>query len=325
MLRTIIRASERAAKVIRHTDPDAKPILKDLARSLRHESNRSLTILACRSADVYPVIELQIAIDNLTNTDAVIRRACRSKGPISAETSISLIDSEIDHTMNLIRSGVILGSIDAGEVVLRTSSLLFAAKQKIKNRFNVTTKLNISNSPPEDLPRPSLHRLSTPHRIQSASPRTMILSSALLFQIRQSLFPAERMIVGAARRTGAEIRIEALFDVTGEASSSGVRADADRLGQALIAMAESGTYFGLWIHSHPGTGRSATHESSIDKKQYADWLRDYSQDLVSAIVVRDRYIRFWGTAVETGNVQIEIGGNGVEVVSAEELVYRLAC
>jgi hypothetical protein len=327
MLQTIIRASGTATNLLRRRSPDARPILIGLAKNLRRESTRSLGLLARRSADVYPVTELQIAIDNLTNSDAVVRRAASSKDWLGADTALGLIDLEIDIAMNLIGSGNVSGSIDAGEVVLRTANLLFAAKQKIKHAFGVVTELKVKVSKPEaSLTKPSPLEPQQPHELPAISfTRTMALSSAMLFQIRQSLFPAERMIVGAARRTGQEIRIEAVFDVTGEASSSGVRADPDRLGQAFIAMAESGTYFGLWVHSHPGTGRSATHQSGIDERQQADWLRDYSPDLVSAIVVRDRYIRFWGTAVEKGCVELVIGGGGVEVISAEEHLYRLSC
>ena len=326
MLKTIIRVSERAGNLIARPSRDARPTLKRLATSLRRESARSLSILARRSADVYPVRELQIAIDNLTNTDAVVRRVCNSKEWIDAERSLSLIDIEIEHAMNLIRSGLISGSMDAGEVVLRTSNLLFTAKQKIKNEFNVITELKLSSLPALDPRRSDLSVEIEPHQLpEFASPRKLVLSSAMLMQIGQSLFPPERMIVGAARQIGNEISVKALFDVTGSANSSRVVADPDRLGRALIAMAESDTYFGLWVHSHPGSGSLSTYPSPIDTTQHADWLRDYSPNLVSAIIVRDRYIRFWGTALEAGDVVIEIEGSGIEVVSAEESVYRLAC
>ena len=82
-------------------------------------------------------------------------------------------------------------------------------------------------------------------------------------------------------------------------------------------------YFALWIHSHPSTGPEFTHPSSIDIRQHADWLRDYSPDLVSAILVKDRYIRFWGTAVETGKIAVEVEGPGVAIVSQAENIYRL--
>ena len=81
----------------------------------------------------------------------------------------------------------------------------------------------------------------------------------------------------------------------------------------------------MWIHSHPGGGPGMTHPSEIDVEQHADWLRDYSPDLVSAIMVRDRYIRFWGTAVECGRVAVELEGPGTELISASENVYRLEC
>jgi hypothetical protein len=326
MLNKIKRAASIARTLIGRSSPDAKPILKNLAKNLRRESKRSLGILGCRSADVYPVHELYAVIDNLTNTEVAVRRASRSKEWLEFEAAIGLIDTEIGRAMNLVRSGFVSTSIDAGETVLRTSNLLFTAKQHLKEEFGVITDLDLAIPITEkDTNRHSLPEQSKQYDLPEASSQKMVLSSAMLFQIGQSLFPPERMLVGATRRIGQEISVEALFDVTGAANSCEVKADPDRLGRALIAMAESDTYFGLWVHSHPGSGSASTHPSGIDTKQHADWLRDYSPNLVSAIVVRDRYIRFWGTALETGIVEIEFDGGGVEVISPEERVYRLAC
>ncbi len=151
----------------------------------------------------------------------------------------------------------------------------------------------------------------------------MELSSAMMSALRHSLFPAERMVVGAGRRSTGTVTVDALFDVTGIASPGGVKADPSLLGQALIAMSQSGTYFALWIHSHPGSGPGATHPSNIDLRQHADWLKNYSPDLVSAIMVADRYFRLWGTALETGAISVCITGDGVVPVSAREHIYKL--
>lgn len=130
-------------------------------------------------------------------------------------------------------------------------------------------------------------------------------------------------MVGAGYRHGNNVTVNALFDVTGVAGTGGVKADPDLLGRALIAMSQSGSHFALWIHSHPGSGPEATRPSGIDIRQHADWLKNYSDDLVSAIMVKDAYFRFWGTAVESGKISISIDGDGVSGVSVQNHVYRL--
>lgn len=302
--------------------PDAKAVLEGLCRSLRRESNKSLVTLANRSNDLHPVHELHIAIDNLTNSEAAVLQIYRSQDWVGPETALIVLDQEIVRTANLIQTGVISNSLDAGEIAIRTLNLLFTAKQRIKQEFSIITALALSTLPasPDLSKLPRLEPVNVP-----ALPRVpqMVLTATMIFQLSQSLFPAERMIIGACRKSNGNISVDAVFDVTGDASASGVKADPDKLGQALIAMAETGTYFGLWIHSHPGSGRSATHPSSIDLRQHADWLKHYSADLVSAIMVRDRYIRFWGTAAENGKVTIAVEGVGIECVSPSENIYRL--
>lgn len=329
MLRTLNGIYNHTKNFIgRSSPPDARPLLEKLCRSLRSETATALSALAVHASDPQAVRELHAAIDNLTNIGPVVCQAYDKHNRVEAKSALSIIEAEIDRTTDLLRNGVITVSSDAREIALRTLNRLFVAKQNVKQEFGIITAIDIDIDSPTnsaDYTKPnSPESLKQSVLPELPSGQIMNLSSAMLFQIRQSLFPPERMLVGGARRKDRSIRIEALFDVTGEASQSGVKADPDRLGQALIAMAESGTYFGLWIHSHPGSGSGATHPSSIDTTQHADWLRDYSPDLVSAIMVRDRYVRFWGTALETGKVDLAIEGKGVEVVSVEEKVYRLS-
>lgn len=303
---------------------DARSILRSLCRSMGKETRSSLLTLKKRSADLFPVHEMHLAIDNLTNVDAAMRRYYHSQDTIGAESALMVLDEQFDQTAKLLTSGTISGSMDAGEIAVRTLNMLFAAKQKLKQEFGIITSLDINgNANHIDISKP-IRRQKAESVAYPTFPTVpeIVLPAAMLFELRQSLFPAERMIVGAARKTGGDISIEALFDVTGQASASGVRADPDLLGQALIAMAQTESYFGLWVHSHPGTGAGATHPSGIDLNQHADWLKDYSADLVSAIIVRDRYIRFWGTAVESGEVAIRIEGAGVECVSPDANIYR---
>jgi len=192
-------------------------------------------------------------------------------------------------------------------------NLLFAAGQEIRSEFGVRIRPSEARTPPT----PELGHTET-----AATP-VLELPSAMLFQLRQSLFPAERMIVGAGRRGDRAVRIDALFDVTGVASAGGVKADPARMSQALRAMSVSGTYLALWVHSHPGHGPDATHPSMIDIRQHAIWLKNFSEDLVSAIMVADKYVRFWGTGLDLGKISISISGDGVVPASSAEHVYKM--
>lgn len=311
--------------VSRISRPCAKPTLINMCRSLRIETRKSLATLATRSTDLYPVHELHIAIDNLTNVENSLRRYSQSNNHVGAEFALKKLDEQFEQTASLLKTGDISTSIDAGETVMRTLNLLFAAKQKVKQNFGIITPLNLNGKLRQpDNKKPARLEITDASALPPFSNVSeIVLPAAMLFQLRQSLFPAERMMVGAARKIDGIIAVEALFDVTGAANAVGVKADPNRLATALIAMAETETYFGLWIHSHPGTGAGGTHPSGIDLDQHDDWLRDYSADLVSAIMVKDRYIRFWGTAVESGKIAVRIEGAGVECISPPENIYRL--
>lgn len=231
MLEKIKQIPSRARNlVVGISSPDAKPILKELGHTLRRESKNGLAILASRSDELHPIHELHIAIDNLTNSDAAVRQIYRSKDWVGEESALIVLNEEITRTTDLIQTGIISQSIDAGEIAMRTLNLLFTAKQNVKQEFGIITELDLNHFPKaSDLSKPILLE---PIEIRAVP--QIVLSAAMIFQLRHSLFPAERMIVGASRRIHGNIKIEALFDVTGEASASGVKADPDRLGQALI-------------------------------------------------------------------------------------------
>jgi proteasome lid subunit RPN8/RPN11 len=88
-------------------------------------------------------------------------------------------------------------------------------------------------------------------------------------------------------------------------------------------MSETDSYFALWIHSHPGSGTSATYPSQTDLEQEQEWLRDYSKDLVNAIMVKDGFVRFWGQALKNKQITVQIEGAGVKRVSDNEHIYKL--
>jgi hypothetical protein len=154
--------------------------------------------------------------------------------------------------------------------------------------------------------------------------KTIRVEADLIYQAYHSLFPAERMLVLSGRKASGKVTLGAVFDVTGAHSAGHVNADPGALARALIAMDLSNTYLAAWIHSHPGTGPASTLPSSIDRRQHHDWLQDYSTSLVSGILVSDRWLRFWGTAIEEGSAKIEISDHGLVKENPDEELYRLA-
>jgi proteasome lid subunit RPN8/RPN11 len=153
--------------------------------------------------------------------------------------------------------------------------------------------------------------------------RRVVVTEEKLREWYQSLFPAERMLVVAGRRTGGMTRLTEVFDVTGDQSGGHVRADRDLLGRALITMTEAGSFLAGWVHSHPGLGPAATHPSPTDLDQDRDWLRHYP-NVLNAIVVRDRWVRFWGTGVQSRQIEVELLGRGLITENEHGYVYQLA-
>lgn len=303
---TVFRADGR--------DDDARGSLRNVERELRNEWNDSLSFVSTASClDPEQNESVHAVIENLTECYTTIRQLYNSKEPVAPQRAADVIATQLNNTQRMIRGGTI--GDRAKNIANKTGNLLFAAGQEIQSTFGLKGRAEAHDP------------VSTPmigETVESKRRRpVMKLPSAMMFQLRQSLFPAERMIVGAGRRSAGTVTVDALFDVTGIASPGGVKADPNLLAQALIAMSQSGTYFALWIHSHPGSGPGATHPSSIDLRQHADWLKNYSPDLVSAIMVADRYVRFWGTALETGTISVSITGDGVSPASAREHVYKL--
>lgn len=174
------------------------------------------------------------------------------------------------------------------------------------------------------LPVPLTLSRSVERPAGTGAARHILIAPDVLFQAHHGLFPAERMLVASGRRTGDKTELGALFDVTGEHHAVHVQADPALLARALIAMELSGTHLACWIHSHPGVGADATHPSAIDHRQHADWIRDYTPALLGIIIVRDGWIRLWGTAIEKGTALVDVTGPGVTRESNDGDLYRLA-
>lgn len=150
------------------------------------------------------------------------------------------------------------------------------------------------------------------------SRRRLIVPSELLYAEYAAAMPPERMAVVAGRRTGNTVTLAAAWDVTGDCSVGHCRADPNKLPRALSAMGATGSYLALWLHSHPGDGADWTRPSSIDVRQHADWIADYSPYLISAIAASDGFVRLWGTAVTDGSVDIDLVGDGVSRLATSD-------
>ncbi len=304
---------------------NASVILDELAESFSKEIKLRLRQIDASSDNLSLIEASHLATDNLTNVQLSVKRTLRRADLVTEEVALRLLDDLIRQTSAILQFETILKSSQATAIGVRTLNLLFCAKQSIKQKFSVITPLEL----PEVINYTSESKTEAETKLLPSAvsnsveiPR-MIISSTLLYQLHHSLFPAERMLIGAGRKNGQNIEIEGIFDVTGKASSGYVKADANRLGRALIVMSETEKYFALWIHSHPGRGKGATHQSTTDINQEAEWLKDYSPNLVNAILVEDGFIRFWGKAIEEKRITVEINGAGIIKDSANESIYRL--
>lgn len=157
-----------------------------------------------------------------------------------------------------------------------------------------------------------------------AQRRTIYIPSELLLQAGELLMPPERMGILGGRMIGDRFVLCTLHDVTGLGHHAHVTADSGKLTRALVSFERAGAALAGWVHSHPGTGADATAPSGIDRAQYADWIRDYTDRLVGVIVVRDGFVRLWGEAVESGRVRVQVLGDGVRATAEGRNVLKLA-
>jgi len=301
------------------------PILEKLSASFDKELKLRLKQINSSSENL-PITEaVHLATDNLTNVKLAIGKTLRMKSLLTEEVALILLDEQAERTKKILQSEAIMRSSQAAQIGLRTLNLLFCAKQEVKQKFSVITPLVLPeiSSQNGQLETEAERKLLPSAVGEVTGTLKMVISSTLLYQLHHSLFPAERMLVAGGRKNGQTIEIDGVFDVTGKATSGYVKADATRLGRALIAMSETEKYFALWIHSHPGRGVGATHPSSTDFDQETEWLKNYSPNLVNAIMVEDGFVRFWGKAFKKKGIVVEIEGAGVRRVADAEGIYQL--
>jgi hypothetical protein len=264
-----------------------KAVAKKLAKAYRKEAKRLIE----SPGTLAETEALHIALRSLTQARSAIDEMLTNEDVIRAEKANRLLAGERARLQNVIQDEKLDSYFQAGAVSVLAMNVLFLAEYA-------------GNGDQSEPLAPSESSAVTP-------PTRMKITSDLLYQMHHNLFPAEKMLVASGKRNAASVEIGAVFEVTGKASNGHVHADRERLARALIAMDLTETHFALWVHSHPGTGKDCTRPSPTDLAQHKDWLQDYSADLVSAIMVQDRWIRFWGTALESGRLTLEVVGPGL--------------
>ncbi|GEM_PF-1607315 len=276
-------------------DRKARAELKCLFRNLVKENHRQINLLydfATHPAQLETLFgPLKIVAVAQAEIAAALRKPCEGQADLTT-TLLCQLSKAVTESLNAEP----WENIDARQALSRTLDNLLAAQEAISPVINPMTL--------------------------AAKKRRIVICKELLQESYESLFPAERMLVAAGRHMGDSTRLTQIFDVTGDQSGGHVRANPDRLGRALIEMDRSDTFLAAWVHSHPGSTPGATHPSSIDLEQDQDWIRDYP-GLLNIIVVKDRWFRFWGTALESGLIEVELLGHGLITEKKNGCVYRL--
>lgn len=130
--------------------------------------------------------------------------------------------------------------------------------------------------------------------------------------------PAEDMHFVTGCELGPVRVLERLvhFDKT-ERTAVGVVGNPDSTHQALIGLEAKGHRLTAWMHSHPGTGPGATHQSSTDL-DHQRRLEQGRYPAIGAIFSRDAYVRFF--SAETP-FRVEVFGAGARRL--DEQIYQL--
>ncbi|MEP6708365.1 MAG: Mov34/MPN/PAD-1 family protein [Pyrinomonadaceae bacterium] len=273
---------------------------KRLGKVYRDEAKRMVT----SSTTLAETEALHSAVRSLTETKRAIDKMLLNSPILSEEKVNDVLAGQRTRLQNAIQQQKLDSHFQAGVISSLVLNLLFLVENGVENGNH--------------------DELAIPTPTSGANQTTCIkITSDLIYQIHHNLFPAERMLVASGKRSENVVNIGAVFEVTGKASSGHVRADPEKLARAFIAMELTQTHFALWVHSHPGTGKEWTRPSFTDLAQHEDWLRDYSADLVSAIMVQDRWIRFWGTALENRCLALEVVGPGIIREESHETIFRL--
>ena len=152
---------------------------------------------------------------------------------------------------------------------------------------------------------------------EAGTVETMVIPLDLLLRSKQDLFPASKMQMISGRRVGRTVRLELPIDVTGTSPNAHPKPDDFKLNEAQVSTARSGTFLAMCLHSHLGEGPAATVPDPIDTDQHTYWVNHQWPLLISAIIVKDGYVRLFGDAVERKLLAVVIEGAGVEQVAQD--------
>ncbi|CAN5721417.1 hypothetical protein BH23CHL2_BH23CHL2_19730 [soil metagenome] len=216
-------------------------------------------------------------------------------------------------TLDRVAAGSVVECLTALERGLGGSPLPPQVRVKLARFYGFLVELLI------DLPH---HVLKSP---DGASGNRLLIPTALLYQMRQALFPAERMAVGAVRVDGAKSVLEAVFDVTGDATETHVDGDPRKLGAAFIAIEAAAALHRFNAHSHPGDGPEATEPSPKDRDTPRRRVSAGDSRQMICAIFAGRFVRFFRPDADLKPVaagkRVEFSGPGLRAVDEEESVY----
>jgi proteasome lid subunit RPN8/RPN11 len=171
-----------------------------------------------------------------------------------------------------------------------------------------------------------LYREDKPQASQEVEPttQTFLISSLFLYDCQAYLTSNpkghERLhLVTGIKLSPKRRTLDNMVKValTSESAVSAL-ADQHALQKTLIEMDEWGHHLYGLFHSHPGKGAQATNPSDTDLKTH-ERHEQGGYPLVSAIFVKDGFVRFFGHHPFT----ITIYGKGLEKIDEDQHVYKI--
>lgn len=268
------------------------------------------------------------------------------KGDLAAARLLRRLDGRLAASMDrqLRRKGYLRGRRIAPEASLACATEVLALRRRLSVAARVADGAKLrealakfqsdlldrlrdgSHSDPSACRREVIDAVSVLDAAIAALPDAggvLFVPGELLAGLARQLLPPERMAVATGTEVDGGLRLTGFTDVTDEAKAgiAHVTADPAKLGAALQRMDLESARLAAWFHSHPGSGPGATLPSGTDRRQYADWSRDFDA-LVAGIVTADGHVRFWGDAVEGAGWTVRVTGTEVERIDAR--LFRIS-
>lgn len=192
---------------------------------------------------------------------------------------------------------------------LATRAISFPLARRVRQLLGEVGKIRLLAAREEHVPPTS-----------APPPAGIYVPAAALHQVHSRIFPCEKMFVASARNYGGDVRrIESTFDVTGRGTATHVEPDPELLAQAQIIMSRSDSYFGGWLHSHPGDSPANTWPSHTDLGSYRERRRQGDSEWLVGAIFAGSYLRFWGDRADA----VRVTGAGVRCLDQREHLYEL--